>query len=301
MIERRAVVVGQRAHLAAVVGRVRRVVGHQPAPAPVKQRFVRVHEARHTADPLGLELVDELVRIRAVAVLPEAVEALVAERRVAAAAQIQVAVPDAAHELAGAEHGRVQARLGTEDPHQGDGRVDLLHRGRRPADARPAREQLRVPVEVVDERAGLRPGGPHRLGHRRLQLLGGERPWRRRPGPEWGAGSGVRGGRAARGWRRHRRPGVDLGVVAARVAEGPEPGERDRRDAEHKEQADGEPVSQALSSSSTVCGPTHAIASSSAIPAAIVRTSSNVTSSSSAIVVSGSMSSLPNTIFCWAA
>ena len=51
---------------------------------------------RDLADPAGAQLAGELRRGRAVAELPDAVERAVAERRIAAAAQVEVAVPDAA-------------------------------------------------------------------------------------------------------------------------------------------------------------------------------------------------------------
>ena len=74
---------------------------------------------------------------RPLAVVVAAVEARVAERRVAAAAQVQVTVPDRPDLMAGAQHRGVQAGVGPEHAQHRDRRVELLdRRGRMARSAR---------------------------------------------------------------------------------------------------------------------------------------------------------------------
>ncbi len=229
---------------------------------------------------------------------PDAVEAGVAERRVAAAAQVEVAVPDAVAKLAGPEHGGVQAGARG----RGSASARPSCRASRPMPAavrcRANRVQGRAGVQVIDERPALRAGGLHPAVERRVELP----PGRRRV-------SGRTGQRLLLRGRARREPSLCLwdGGGWARVETGgpasiwaswslvslnePNPARRDRRHRDYANEADGEPVSQALSNSSTVCGPTHATESSSGTPAATSLTSSKVTWSSSAIVRSGSTSS----------
>ena len=98
-------VVGEPRQLAAEVRDVGSVGGGRPAPQRVEQRPIADHRARHPLDPGLAELADELAGSRAVALLPVAVEPAVAQGRVAAALQVQVAVPVATRtEVARAEH-----------------------------------------------------------------------------------------------------------------------------------------------------------------------------------------------------
>ena len=105
--------------------------------------------------PWARSWLDELVGGRPVPAVPDPVEGRVAERRIAAAAQVQVAVPDAVAQRAGAQHRRVQTGVGPELLHQRGRRPQLLHRGRGALDRRAQPEQLGVVVKVVDQRAGV--------------------------------------------------------------------------------------------------------------------------------------------------
>ena len=181
LLERRSVVVAERGQLPAEVGDVRAVRGGRPSAERVEQRGVADHPPGDSLDPVVGELADELARGRAVAVLPVAVEAAVAERRIAAADQVQVPVPDAAGtEVAGADDLRLQPGARAELLQRRDRRVQLLDRRRRPADARPQREQGRLRGQVVDHRAARRARlseqaeqrGPQRDELRRRRRLG---------------------------------------------------------------------------------------------------------------------------------
>ncbi len=291
----RAVVIGQRAELPAEVRHVGQVVGHQPAPLAVEHRLVGEDLAGDARDAAPDELLGELVGGGAVAELPDVVERRIPERRIAAAAQVEVSVPDAVALRPGAEQRRVQAGVGPQLDHQRRGRPQLLHRRRRALDVGAQPVELVVGVEVVDQRAALRAG----LIHAPCSAPTGGGPRWEDSGGRWprvvsSAGSWARrrvGARLRLGGRDDGGAGVELRVVVAGVAQGAHQAQRDRRRQEDQHQPCGKPASQAVSSSSTVWGPTTAIDSSSAMPAATSRTSSKVTWSSSSIVISGSASS----------
>ena len=132
---RGAVVVDQRAQLAAVVGDVGLILGQRASAAAVEQRLVADHPAGDSINSVTAQLGDELGCGRAVAVLVDTVEGPVAERRIAVAAQVQIAVPDAVwFEPAGAENSVGKVALGPSRLAARDRRVQLLDRCRRPAD-----------------------------------------------------------------------------------------------------------------------------------------------------------------------
>ena len=252
--------------------------GRTPAEL-VEQRGVPDHPSRDPLDPVVGELAHELTGGRAVPLLPGPVEAAVAQRRIAASDQIQVPVPDpAGPEVAGADHRGREAGVRAELVERGHRRVELLHRCRRPSDTGPHREQDLFGGQVVDERARLWSALVQGTRERRAER---DKVWR-------GRGRLRRGGRPRLGGRGMRDRGSDRRVRARLwcVAAAATPGD-------HRRHGDGphNPAFQADSSSSTVCGPTHATDNSSATRPATSLTSANVTSSSSAIVRSGSTSS----------
>ena len=109
LLERRSVVVAERGQLPAEVGDVRAVRGGRPSAERVEQRGVADHPPGDSLDPVVGELAYQLARGGAIALLPVAVEAAVAERRIAAADQVKVPVPDAAGtEVAGADDFRLE-------------------------------------------------------------------------------------------------------------------------------------------------------------------------------------------------
>ena len=88
-------VVGECGELPAEVGDVGGAPARRTAPNVVEQRRVADHGARDLCDPECAEPTDQLNGGRSVALLPDPVEGAVAERRVAAAPQVQITVPDA--------------------------------------------------------------------------------------------------------------------------------------------------------------------------------------------------------------
>ena len=141
---RRAVVVGERAQLAAEVGDVGREAGRRAAAAASNSDASPITEPVTRRIPCAASCATSCDGGRPVALLPDLVEGAVAERRVAAAAQVQVAVPDAAR----GRGGRCRApwcaagRSGPSSRQQRDRRVELLDRGRRALDVVAQREQL---------------------------------------------------------------------------------------------------------------------------------------------------------------
>ena len=112
------------------------------------------------ADAVGMhELARERRDRRADAVVVGVDERARAERRVAAAAQVEVAFPHPVRrELAGPEHGRAQPRGGAHALERGGGGVELLHRGRRAHRGGALGEQRLFGGEVIHIGAVRRPG-----------------------------------------------------------------------------------------------------------------------------------------------
>src|SRR5437763_8648293 len=101
------------AELAAEVGNVGGKSARRHASARVEQRFVGDYLAGYAADARGPDRLDELHRGGAVPALPCPIETAIAKRRIAAAPQVQVSVPDASRtEMTGSEHGGVEPRAG---------------------------------------------------------------------------------------------------------------------------------------------------------------------------------------------
>ncbi len=145
--QRAAVVVGERAELAAEVADVGGVARRGTTAGGVEQRLVADHLAGDALDPARAELTDELRRGGAEPAVPGPVERAVAERRVAAPLQVQVPVPDpAGAEVAGAE----QPGLETWPPGRGRGaRRGVVYSfstdaGGRPTPARSANSAVRA-------------------------------------------------------------------------------------------------------------------------------------------------------------
>jgi hypothetical protein len=113
--------------------RILLVVARRLAAQRVEVGLVAVDRAAHRSDAVGVhELRDERRDARADAAVVAVDERAVAERRIAAAVQVEVAFPDAVRaELAGAQHGRRELRGRTELLERRRRRVELLDRGRR--------------------------------------------------------------------------------------------------------------------------------------------------------------------------
>ena len=119
--------------------------GH--AAARVERRLVAEHAARDRHDAGVGDLLGEAVGVEQV------------EGRVAAAAQVEVAVddPGGVRRRLG-QHGGAQAAAGPEPPQGRRRGVELLHRGGHPRRAGAQGVDLLARVEVHDERAGAGPG-----------------------------------------------------------------------------------------------------------------------------------------------
>src|SRR5437763_7596020 len=261
----RTVVVGQPSELPAEIVDVRAEVARRRSAAVIENRAVADQMPPDVPDPAGLKLAGELCGGGTVPALPRAIEAAVAEGRIAAANQVQISVPyTEGSEVAGAHDLRLKPRSRPEVSQDGDRGVELLHRGRRTGDACAQGEQRRPIAQVVHRAAGARAGVGELFVQRGSQRDGsaGQRAPRRGRRPCDGGGAAVGDSRVGR-----------KSLTAS-------PTPRKDRGERHN--------SYAACNSSAVCGPTHAIDSSSGIPRAISATSASVTLSSSSMILSGS-------------
>ena len=184
------------------------VVGCRATELSVEPARIGVQQPGYAADAGFVQRACELRCRGAVAAFVERVPAAIAKRRIAAATQIQVAVPDAASQSADSQHLRLQTRRGTEHLQQRNGRVELLQRSRCSRNIGVCGKQRRPGVDVDHQRSYAASGPAKRSPQPGIKASRGRgRRSSRRHRDDPGLGSCCRSRRRDDGSRRGRGVG----------------------------------------------------------------------------------------------